>query len=262
MTRAYPPITKLAKQLHKACRDGDLQFVLDCINSDEYKKELTEQLSLPIQMLIFASMKGHVDICKAIWNAPGLNHSFNNTISLKNLLSKGFEGGHIDVINFFENKLKVKKVNFNSTITSGLISAASKGHIEVIRLFFLNKDYEELINFEFRTGAIIYAASGHNQLKVLQFLLETEGVKEKYNIHMDNDCIFKLAYENFHYDVLKYLIFELNIDKTSQIESHLIKNTSRDENCKNWFESRELKNILNKELFNHQESNHTKKLKV
>jgi hypothetical protein len=271
MTKFYAPNTRFAHNVHKACREGDLQFVLEFINSENNQNYLKENPSLSVQMLIFASMKGHFHICEAIWNAPQLSHfinNINNSLSLKNLLSKGFDGGNLEVVEFFQEKLNKKKtsnnqkpLNYNKTITSGLISASSKGHLAIIKHFFFNETYSEIIDFEYTTGSILYAACENNQIQVLQFLLETDGIKEKYDIHKDNDCLFKLAYENNHTDILKYLIFNLNIEKTSNIEQHLI-NRSRSESINHMFETRELQKSLGKELPSNKDNQINKKLKV
>jgi hypothetical protein len=260
----YPLINKASLNLHKACREGNLQVVLDFIQSENGKHHLKDNISLPVQMLIFASMKGHLNLCEAIWNAPELSeyiNKINNFTSLKNLLSKGFDGGNLKVIQFFEDKIKEKKINYNLSIKSGLASASSKGHLEVLKHFFYHDDYSQIIDFEYRTGAILYAACSNNQLKVLQFLLESNGIKEKYNIHMDSDCLFKLAYENNHVDILKYLIFDLNIEKTSSIEQHLT-NRSKTESINNMFEIRKLQQTLGKELSSNANNQNNKRIKV
>lgn len=262
MTKFYPPANKYTQNIHRACREGNLQLVLDFINSDDSKQYLAQGSSLPVQMLIFAAMKGHLNICEAIWNAPQLNHSINNSTSLKNLLTKGFDSGNIDVIKFFEEKLKDKKINYNSTVSSSLLSATRKGHLEVVKHFFLDKSYTELINFEFMSCSILYEACGKNQLDILQFLLETKGIKEKYDIHKDNDCLFKLACENETKDNLKYLIFDLKINKTDSISYHLNLNAHKFEYINKWFEFRELQQSLTKELPSNEENKHNKKMKV
>lgn len=262
MTKFYPPANKYTQNIHRACREGNLQLVLDFLNSDDSKQYLAQGSSLPVQMLIFAAMNGHLNICEAIWNAPQLNHSINNSTSLKNLLSKAFDGGNIDVIKFFEQKLKDKKVNYNTTFSSSLISATKNGNLKIVQHFLLDNAYNDILHLEFISNSILYSACGHNQLDILQFLLETKGIKEKYNIYGDNDCLFRLACENETTDIIKYLIFDLKIEQTDCIKDHLQLNTHKFEYITNWFEVRDLKASLNKELSSNEENKNNKKLKV
>ncbi len=260
MTRIYISTRKQSQDLLKACRAGNLEIVKNFIKFDMESLDDIQNSSLAIQMLIFATMKGHLDICKVIWDTPKLNRYINNVTSLKNLLEKGLTNGHLNTSKFILDKLNEKNVNYNMVISSSLIKSVQNGHLNIVKHFLLDKPFDYLYQTEFKSNSLLNSACGYNQLKILQFLLETDSIKDKYNIHKDNDCLFKLACENEHTDIIKYFIFDYKIENSHYIQDHLKASQNRFEYITKWFELRDLQQSLNQDLINKEVTN--KKLKV
>lgn len=259
MTKFYPPTSKVAQELHRACRKGDLALIQEFVHSEASVKELYTNISFVSQMMIFAAVNGHVGICKTIWNCSELNAHVNNGITLKNVLGRGFESGNLDTIHFFRERLAEKNIDDKSNIIAGIRTATEKGHLEVVKYFFLNPPSPDFLRREFKSNHILNMACDMNQLEIMKFLLGKNGIKKRYNIHLNNDQLFKIANKNEHIDILRYLIFDLKIKKTECIEMYW--DTTPFKDTIQWFEIRDLNKNLNDEL---QSTNHktNKKLKV
>jgi hypothetical protein len=259
MTKFYPPTSKIAQQLHRACREGDLTLVQEFIHSEESIQRLYTDFSFVSQMMIFASVNGHINICKEIWESPKLNSHVNKGVTLKNLLGRAFESGDLDTIHFFRERLAEKNINDEYLVHTGIKTATEKGHLEVIKHFFLNPPFPDFLRNEFTSNNFLNLACDIGQLEIMQFLLGTDGIKEKYNIHLNNDQLFKIANKTENMDILKYLIFDLNIPKTPGIEGYW--DTTPFKDTIKMFEIRDLNKNLNAELKDTNQKNN-KKLKV
>lgn len=82
------------------------------------------------------------------------------------------------------------------------------------------------------------------QLEKAQYLLRSDDLKIHANIHAQKDAAFLRAYINAHNKIINYFIFDLNIEKTLEIEE-IIK---KDKLVNKMFESRNLMNTLSERL--------------
>ena len=67
-------------------------------------------------------------------------------------------------------------------------------------------------------------ACQNNDLDIVQYLLTSAELTEHADIHAENDLGFRRALICGYLEVIKYLIIDMNIEKTIHIEDYLNKN--------------------------------------
>jgi hypothetical protein len=95
----------------------------------------------------------------------------------------------------------------------------------------------------------------HNKINVMKYLLTSTELSKKPDLNYKNSLLFRAIYADKNYDLLNYLIFELNIEKTARIIEEIEQNP--DPKVSAMFTNKELNSelVLNNGLKN-------KKLKV
>lgn len=90
-------------------------------------------------------------------------------------------------------------------------------------------------------------------LEAVKYLLTSPELNIRPDIHMKRDSPFYFSLFQKHLDVIEYLIFELNIEKTQNITDYLNSPDKEMDNAiinkaKFWFEKKDLNQSLNKNL--------------
>ena len=92
----------------------------------------------------------------------------------------------------------------------------------------------------------------------VKYLLSSPDLNKHADIHAWSDLGFTCACVRKNLEIIEYLIFDMNIEKTKKIEKYL--KNKPNEQVKKWFRLRELNNKLEQELYCDRLNN--KKLKV
>lgn len=98
------------------------------------------------------------------------------------------------------------------------------------------------------------AYKGH--LNIVQYLLTSTELKKHADIHKNHDESFIWACNHNQLEIIKYFIFDRNIEKTKNIKNYLYSNSSHPAN--HMFKARELSDELENELFSDSINNKTK----
>lgn len=162
-------------------------------------------------------------------------------------------------------------------IDLSLTDACKEGDLEAIKFLLTSPDLSFNANINESDSDPIFNACDYDQMKVIDYLLTSDELNEhadkyfalkfcceqdkidivKYllktpileiDIHHENDMAFNLALSRRSNNVLQFLIFDMNIKRTTTIDKLLV-DYKRDE-IKNWFELREVNKELNNELGN------------
>ena len=75
-------------------------------------------------------------------------------------------------------------------------------------------------------------------------MLTSSELKKHANIHAKDDTGFRIACRDGHLEVIKYLIIDMNIDKTNYIEKYLNKNKNKNKDNENVQQAIELFNTI------------------
>jgi ankyrin repeat protein len=136
--------------------------------------------------------------------------------------------------------------------------ACRKGHLDVVKFLLASPTIKEHVDIDTcqNTGATI--AVSYNQLEVLNYFLTSPDLKKHLDPHFGDDLIFKMAGNTQGYDIIHYLIFDYNIEKTEEIKQYLIEDPNQQ--IIKWFEQRDLHQDINTELISN--NNKIGKLKL
>lgn len=157
--------------------------------------------------------------------------------------------GDVKTINLYITKNPYKD-HIQKLLPGGLSISCQKGHLEALEFFVsaVNMD-ESAKNSAAQEGLLLASANGH--LPVVKLLLNSPDITVKPDLHKGNDFIFQTALVYERMDVLRYFIFDLNIEKTPGIDAAL-KEHKKDSvtAAENWFKVRDLNTQLESELPN------------
>lgn len=180
----------------------------------------------------------------------------------------------------------MKKLNDNSTkedIKAALYQACRNNKLDEVRFIFTSSQLKYTPSVNEDNQAPLFNALNYGCAEIVKFLLTSPELNEhgdKYlalnmacqndalelikflfesgqcsvDIHKNNDAAFQEALYHGSYDVLKYFIFERNIEKTKAINELLEEckeKAKHKEACKQvgaWFETRQVNIDLNKDL--------------
>ena len=93
-------------------------------------------------------------------------------------------------------------------------------------------------------------------------MLTSSELKKHANIHAKDDTGFRIACRDGHLEVIKYLIIDMNIDKTNYIEKYLNKNKDNEnvQQAIELFNTIDLHHQLNENIKDNKEN--VKKMKI
>lgn len=136
--------------------------------------------------------------------------------------------------------------------------ACKKGNLDVVKFLLASPTINEHVEIDTcqNTGATI--AVSYNHVEILKYLLTSPDLKKHLDPHFGDDLIFKMAANTQGYDIIYYLIFDYNIEKTEEIKQYLIENPNQQ--IIKWFEQRDLNQDLNTELVSNNQKAERNKL--
>jgi len=182
-------------------------------------------------------------------NIKSLNRSFNNAC----------KNNDLDKVKYLLNSSDlILRPEIHNDNYAGLESASWNGNIEVVKYLLINYDSSEkkLSNLALRKAA------SNNQYGMMSFLLNSEEIPVKANLQEQINTIFLECLYQRKMDMMKHLIFNLNIKNTPLIEKALTSVTNPiTPEVKSWFKNQELQNSLTNEL-EIKENNSKKRTKI
>lgn len=138
-----------------------------------------------------------------------------------------------------------------SEINDELIIACSKNDFSTAKYLLTSNDlnYKAQINYINENGkTAANNAIRFDDLKLFKYLLSSSELIEKADIHEQEDLLFIIAITHHFYEVLKFLIIDMNLARTKEVN----KFTTAYVNgfAEELFTIRELHNEINVELLN------------
>jgi ankyrin repeat protein len=219
------PIYDLDSDLCKACEDGDLEAVIFLLTSSELPSH-ANILYQQGQPLSLACKFGHLEIAKYLCTSSDLQ----------------------------------EKITEEFHVIHALKNAASFGHLEIIK-FFLNSNNlttEKKLNIFKNGGELLLSAVRGRKNDIVEYLLSSEELESHVDVHYDRDMVFRYSIVNKDSHLLSFLIFDMNLNKTKDIEEFLSNRTiDYTYEVEQMFKIREIKHNLDNEL--NENGNHNKK---
>jgi ankyrin repeat protein len=168
-------------------------------------------------------------------------------------LTEACKEGDLEVVEFLLTSPDLMFLaNINEGNNDPIFQACDYGHKEIIQYLLTSSELKEHADKYFA----LYLCCEEDKVDIVKFILEMPGLE--IDIHHDNAMAIDLAFSRKAYNVLHYLVFDMNIKKTNRIDTLIQEYNSVQ--VKNWFELREVNKELNKELV--KTNTNTKKIKV
>lgn len=178
-----------------------------------------------------------------------------------------------------------KHVPLDYAKNKGLSFACRKGHLNIVKYLLVDHNNPEF-DIHADQDSLLYSAVSEGQLEVTKYLLKSPELKENANlkdneyiiksafvaghlnmiqyffndlkdeINIDNDTVFRIAYNKSYHDILEYLIFGAKIEMSPSIKGYLeYRGDSFANKIESMFNKREEAAILEKELGKNTELN-------
>jgi hypothetical protein len=175
---------------------------------------------------------------------------------IKNALYQACRNDELEQVRFILTSSQLKyRPSVDEDNQAPLVNALVYGNYEIAKYLLTSPE----LNEHGDEHLVLGLASQNDALELVKFLFDSP--QFEIDIHYGNDSAFEGALTSEGYDVLKYFIFERNIEKTKAI-NELLEECKEDadhkEACKQvkaWFETRQ----VNIDLNNNLESNKTRK---
>ncbi len=205
----------------------------------------------------------NIDLYEKFKNGSKLSYNLHFT--------KACLEGDLETVKYLLTSPNLKEhADIHTRDDQGFICACEQRNFELIKYLLTSPDLKEHSNIHAKDDlALIYATSS-GRLDIVRFLTSSPELKEHINIHDDPFQAFNVACANEQLEILHYYIFELNLEKTKQIQDYLNdkenflnglgNNTDFLQLVKNMFEIRKVKGELTQDLNNN--NNNQKKIKI
>ncbi len=276
---------KLDQGLRNACENGHLNIVEYLLTSPKLQGKQANIHALNDSPLEKASFYGHIDIVKFLTSSKQLKEKSYQVNHKADAYIQANKQGHFEIVKFFLSHPTTakaeKRLNIFALESDVIANVCESGNVELLSYLLESKDLEihkeKLISDpslknhlkkQLNQGLVRACRRGH--LNIVKYL--TKNLEEEFyaDIHCFKDSPVKEAFFGGNLNILEYLIFDVDIQKTNEIEEFLIGiETNKQstphpisfEKLENLFKARDFNKKLQKEL-PHQNNITPKKMKM
>jgi hypothetical protein len=254
MSQTQKSQDELFEEILKACEAGNLDIIKKLVKDIKFNQNLNPQTDIAYEIFIRACTHGHLNLVQYFINDPYTSEYMNRIYIINEALSESSYVNSVDIVSYLINEPKINhSIKFVSKCYLAGLEAAKHGHTEVIKAL-LNLESETNNRDILANGLILEHACNNKQYNLIKYLYTTPELNGGFN----KDNCFKYVCIKKDFDVLRFFVFDLNIEKTQIISDFLNKNEYQE--IENLFELRKLNQHLNVELWSNQNNN--KKLKI
>jgi hypothetical protein len=205
---------ELLREFENACLDGNLILInqlLTVYNVSKAKK-FTEYQNHGIDLIC---SNNHLDILKSLLTIPELKE-------------------HLDLSSFYEK------------LDSFLFIACGNKSYEVMKYLLTSSDLEKQANLNTHSHYVINQLCIFGDLEMIKYVLSSPELTKHADIHANSDTPFKTIISKERLDIMEFLIFEMNIEKTESIKEFLSPGMPFHKKVDGLFNVRELEKELSK----------------
>jgi ankyrin repeat protein len=168
---------------------------------------------------------------------------------------------YIDIVQYCLASPELKfHADINADEGQPLRNACKFGHLDIVKYLVASPDLKEHASPQHPDNIFLYSAYDNHKIEVIKYLLDSPDILNKPDIHINKDETFIDCTKYKLYDIVNYLIFEFNIEKTEYISTYLKNNP--DEKVNSWFSLRDLNKNLHDKLNSNSNKDNTKKPKL
>jgi ankyrin repeat protein len=226
------------------------------MNYDNFKNKNQHELN---ELFVNACITGELDVVKYLLTSPELNIHAQINYNQNDGLYFATVQNHVPIVEYLLTSPELtEKANIVDKNSNGgndpFISCCAEGHIYLLKLFLTSPKIKKRVLLSEREDEALHYATKNNQFEVVKYLMTSPDLWRKAN----PDLAFRKAYENGNLEMVKYLIFELNIKRSPYIRLYMGRNPN--DTIDSWFDMKELNQDLKSELLTNESIQ--KKLKL
>jgi len=208
-----------------ACLISNIDLLKYCLDKNMNINENNKNGDSP---LIWASVKGHLEIVKILLSNKNININHANIKGNTALILACIEG-HIEIVELLlsDKRINVNHANINND--SALILACVEGHIEIVKLLLCIEGINvNQINILGNTALIV--ASSRGFLEIVKLLSSIKGISylHKNNIKQNAQDIALL---NSKFDIVEYFKVNFPFFKIKNIQNNTTEQTEQEPCC-------------------------------
>jgi len=214
---------------------------------------------------IKASEDGELDKIKYLLTSKEIPNNVDISYNDYNALRNACKYGHLEIVKYLLTSPDLKQHSDIHVDQDGpFILACYSGNVELVRYFLTSPDLKEHPNIHTKYmggsdyGLVVACQLGHTD--VVKYLLNSPDLKEHSDIHADGDRPLLISWNKKHFDIVNFLIFEMNIEKTPTINIYIHEEGMND--LQKMFDTRELNQQLNEELCSNLIQSSVKSIKI
>jgi hypothetical protein len=96
-----------------------------------------------------------------------------------------------------------------------VVDFGRNGELETVKYLLTSPDLSRHANI---TNELLENVCNNDQVRVFELLLS---LKKDIDIHAEEDSLFYSAFSNYAVEIIRYMVFDLNIEKTEWIKEHM-----------------------------------------
>lgn len=259
----------LNEALKSACRKNDLNEIKYLLTSSELKNNADIHHDDSAVFRI-ACVYGNIGLIKYLLTDKELKENINIHVDDGIGLRLAVSYGELKVVKYLLTSPELKEhasIHSNSNNNNNPLQIACiSGYLDIVKYLLSSPELKEHANVNVNSNHCFIESLAMGNIDIAQYLLTFEEVKNHPNIDKHKERIFGKAVAHLNskegykrMNAIKFLIFDLNLERTQQIDNYMSDNIFTDK-IEELFASRALKECLNKEL--PQNNTHKSKFKA
>lgn len=167
---------------------------------------------------------------------------------IDNLFIDACQSGNLELVQYFLFDKKIKNAEVEYKNYEALFKSCSSNNLELVKFFLTSKKLNKNPSIDISKGRLLSIACIEGNFEMIDYLLSFENTKRLY-LNQNNDEIFKtlMTFFSTKHEIIKTLIIKYDIKKTQNIIDLLDEKNRGIEEKKivnEWFEKRDLKNVM------------------
>lgn len=147
------------------------------------------------------------------------NRLIDEPSQIQDAFNSACRTGNLEIVQY---TLLSDKLSFHADLhfneDSGFILAANGGHLEVIKFLLTSNELSSHADVCADNNAALYMAAYSEKSHVVKYILASNDLSKHADIHARDDYVFINAFKARDIDLLRFLIINCSIKKTSKIE--------------------------------------------
>jgi hypothetical protein len=250
----------LRKKHLEACKNNDIETI-KCLLLLIEEKHPNDLLSTLNGGLIGACIRDDLELVRYFLTTKDTKINANINVGFgiaAEPIRHACENGHLEIIKYLLTSQELKEHAHIDTKYSPFVAACRKNQLEVVEYFLNAPEIKDKISKKIiKDGVEIACRNG--QVEPIKYLFEKTDLKNEENFHKFLIEIFELALEYKNLEVMRYFVFDLDMDKNNKINKSLKKHPNKE--VENWFELKNMNTDLTNELV-YSNDNNKKRLKL